>query len=498
MAIHTVIDGEVRWDWKLAPDESYLNRSQSFTKTPSPKASGVWRPFGQEMSKMMDCAYMSGLSTLKLRSRSADIIWTFDFRRKVATQMKRRRMTGFRKFSVTSGPPKMPEKGNRGFGNFKGGSSVGEIFLLRRTHVTHVTSREQKSRKDALGVVPQHSFAQKLSTIFGTQRTPIKINTGVRDLAPRAAVFLQGDLLLTVIRTSNLGGKSSTFSKGNGQSSHYVLVEVLPPKSSNEALTPRNWKSKNNSNRVLYETPSATSSRTNPVWNYTLRIPIKPWANSLKIKIVRKRSTEGRVILHLSDVLPFLNPLISGDRPLSEVQGLTFHHNRSQQQECSKNVFSANYELYKDLSGKFRSRSYGTLHLAFRFVPHRAATMWRWNDNNEDSDVVLTNLQRTNKRDTILKSNRRMSLNVTPPVYRIANSGRRRALPSTPRPLSRRRSGITWLGREHSEKIHSSQIFGTTLDRGVELAHSPIPDPCYDCVEYILDCNRIETPGIFR
>jgi len=174
--------------------------------------------------------------------------------------MKRRRMTGFRKFSVTSGPPKMPEKGNRGFGNFKGGSSVGEIFLLRRTHVTHVTSREQKSRKDALGVVPQHSFAQKLSTIFGTQRTPIKINTGVRDLAPRAAVFLQGDLLLTVIRASNLGGKSSTFSKGNGQSSHYVLVEVLPPKSSNEALTPRNWKSKNNSNRVLYEVTDSHSS----------------------------------------------------------------------------------------------------------------------------------------------------------------------------------------------------------------------------------------------
>ncbi|GAB5361607.1 hypothetical protein AAMO2058_000726900 [Amorphochlora amoebiformis] len=424
-----LISGPMRWEWRQVPKvtESQLNLSYSAPVRPM-----TWMPFDDKTSDKIECAYGSGKERLRCRvpslvdpdtGKKEKVLWSFNLRLLKAS-------SGRVKASVD-------------------GSSGMNVYEIRRIQLPSAVGGGEMRRSSV--------------TLANQQKSGPSMP---RLLTPECSVFISGELYITAVRALDVGGRmgyAKTIGRsGRGKTARHLSLEVVDMQS-DDAEHPKRPK-------LFFETPPAVNVGYDPVWGHTIRVPIHPTAEALKIKVHRKRSVEARVVVWLAHILPFLNPLISGARPETEVKGKVFHHRIDQANECANNVLEAWFDMMKDASGKPRDKSYGKLHLAFRFVPHRASFMWKWHD--DDGKESSSNL-RDSRRNSL------SALTATGPVsWATARKGWGRG------------------GRAQAAK-EALRVFGVPIERAAEAAHSYFPSPCYDCVEFLTE-YALKTEGLFR
>eukprot|EP00467_Chlorarachnion_reptans_P018369 CAMPEP_0114516152 /NCGR_PEP_ID=MMETSP0109-20121206/17171_1 /TAXON_ID=29199 /ORGANISM="Chlorarachnion reptans, Strain CCCM449" /LENGTH=663 /DNA_ID=CAMNT_0001696513 /DNA_START=209 /DNA_END=2197 /DNA_ORIENTATION=+ len=485
-----VVDGQVRWEWRSVQIGTGKGRRVRQTVSssasdatgegarirhhmPPPPTPILWRAFDGTINSAIDSAYRSGKDTWTSKVDAAKTVWSFDFAALTATRETREQSFG-RRFSLTR-PPHIPN-------NERTSSRmlVKMVCKIRRILIPsfELKNRERSRSSSIASSSARHSKSYQFDSVAKT------IAEIPRDLTPICELFISGDLFVTVIRATNLGGKSSTLNglKGRDSGKHTNVrasIEVLPLELRDFASQPVPI--------VSYQTPSASTLASELVWNHTMKIPIQPWGDKLLIKIMQRRTLCGCIVLRLQHILPFLNPLISGERSEDEVQGMVFHHTRDQATESSQNTLEVWLDLLKDASGRYREKSFGRAKLAFRFKPKRASSLWKWLDDPDEEEQSSSQTKMLPVVQNDVKRSRRLSL-TTPGGAPTGIA------------LAHRRRPRMWLSRRNAYNQslkEAMRVFGAPLQKGIEVSHSKFPAPCYDCIEFLLD-NGLHTPGLFR
>uniref|UniRef100_A0A7S3YP12 Rho-GAP domain-containing protein n=2 Tax=Lotharella globosa TaxID=91324 RepID=A0A7S3YP12_9EUKA len=196
--------------------------------------------------------------------------------------------------------------------------------------------------------------------------------------------------------------------------------------------------------KAVYAVPKCPEGGTNPVWNHTLEIPLSCEDQFLRISVWNKNlmadSLIGRSRLPLTSIIPFLNPIIGfwheDDAEEERQRGTPYDKLFLASRDYALECGSFTMRSWFEIVRDFKSTTQaGQILIEFRFFPYRASKIIEWDDVSDQKKV--------------------------------------------------------------GEIRRAPKIFGETLQVGVASSEVKLPQPVFDCVEFLAHTS-LDVEGVFR
>eukprot|EP00468_Gymnochlora_sp_CCMP2014_P004404 CAMPEP_0167754398 /NCGR_PEP_ID=MMETSP0110_2-20121227/8245_1 /TAXON_ID=629695 /ORGANISM="Gymnochlora sp., Strain CCMP2014" /LENGTH=774 /DNA_ID=CAMNT_0007640267 /DNA_START=148 /DNA_END=2472 /DNA_ORIENTATION=- len=192
--------------------------------------------------------------------------------------------------------------------------------------------------------------------------------------------------------------------------------------------------------KVVYPVPKCRDGGMHPLWNHTVEIPVSSEDRYLRMSVWNKNviadSLIGRCRLPLRSILPFCNPIVAFYKEKTRQSYATmFLCTKKYHKDCAKYSLRSWFQLVRDFGSTHVA---GQLLLEFRFFPYRASKILSW----ESIDTGT-------------------------------------------------------LKKRHGEIKRTIKIFGSSLSETIAASESKLPQPVFDCVEFLSEF-AVDHEGLFR